>query len=102
MGYNYLEVILLEMHTFSKLRNKTTHKVHHHLTNKLNWYKRWAAFKYSHHIHVGVILFLAIFIMLGVFYLPQHALAALTQATKTITSETEFEQGTLTELVLSA
>lgn len=97
MGYNYLEVILLEMHTFSKLRNKTTHKAHHHLTNKLNWYKKWHDFKYSHHIHVGVILFIVFSALLAVLTLPTNVFAALTQQTKTITSEAQFNQGTLTD-----
>lgn len=79
--------------TFSKIRHHTTKKAHSHLVSKINWYKKWHKTKYHKHVHVSILVIYILSVVFTAFILPNNTQAALTQTTKTLSSQADFENG---------
>ncbi len=77
---------------FHQLRFKTT--FHLHLkASRMNWYKRWHDYKFSHHVHSATAVVAIFTLIFSLFIFPHETKASLVETTKTITSENDFNLG---------
>jgi len=82
---------------YFELRRKLV-RPHLFMHSHFSWYKRWHKFKYHKHVHIAHLSLFIIYTILTVIStvtMPKQTFAALVQSTKTTTSQSEYQNGSL-------